>query len=37
MHIAFAAPVAALHTDTGQRSGSGSIPTRLARLLVGGP
>jgi hypothetical protein len=35
MHIAFAAPVAALHTDTGQRSGSGSIPTRLARLLVG--
>jgi hypothetical protein len=35
MYIVFAAPVAALHTDTGQRTGSDSIPTRLARLLVG--
>jgi hypothetical protein len=35
MHIAFAAPAEALCTDACERAGSNSIPTRLARLLVG--
>jgi hypothetical protein len=34
MHIAFAAPAEALCSDASER-GSHSIPTRLARLLVG--